>query len=284
MKIPLFRGLRLSAMSEIVCDVCFHHCVLREGRRGFCRARENRDGMNVCVNAGLFTSAALDPIEKKPLKRFFPGSYILSVGSFGCNLACPFCQNHEISMHEEDAVYYQISSSQMVDLVRKTEDSIGIAFTYNEPLISWEYILETAKGVHEAGKKVVLVSNGTAEKHILEKLMPYVDAMNIDYKGDEAFYKELSGSHETVRNTIAYVHDKCHLEVTTLIIPGKNDDPVFIEETAIWLASLNKDIPLHLTRYFPAYRYTIPPIRKEKLFDLCAIAEKHLRYVYPGNV
>ena len=271
-------------MPDITCDVCFHHCLIKDNGVGFCGARGNVDGVNTCLNYGMVTSLAIDPIEKKPLAMFHPGSWIVSIGSFGCNLSCPFCQNHAISMDRQGKRAQYISPEQLCDYVKQRTDSIGIAFTYNEPLISWEYILACAKNLEGSGKKIVLVSNGTCQPHILEKLMPYVDAMNIDLKGDDAFYKELSGDAQTVRNTIAYVYDKCHLEVTTLVIPGKNDTVEFIEETSRFLASLDENIVLHLTRYFPQYKYTIPPTDKEHLLHLCDIARKLLKHVKPGNI
>jgi len=272
-------------MSDIVCDVCFHHCHLKEGQKGFCRARENREGKNVCCNYGLITSLALDPIEKKPLKKFYPGSYIVSVGSFGCNLACPFCQNASISMTDEvSARYTCISSDRMAEIVLNQENNLGIAFTYNEPLISYEYIMDVAERIKPYGKKVVLVTNGTVEQNVLEKLMPYVDAMNIDWKGPKDFYTELKGSEDVVKNTIAYVYDKCHLEVTTLVVPGKSDDVNFVEEEAEYLSSLDPSIVLHLSRYFPRYKYTEPATDPDVIYALQKTAQKYLSDVYTGNI
>lgn len=267
------------------CDICFHHCDLQEGKTGFCRARMNQNGINTCINYGKITSAAFDPIEKKPLKHFYPGSEILSVGSYGCNLACPFCQNHDISMaNDRNAYYREVDMDYLVYLALRDKENLGIAFTYNEPLISYEMILDIAPVLHARGKKVVLVTNGTVNQNILEKVIPHVDAMNIDLKGDEIFYKELGGDYSSVRNTIAYVYDKCHLEITTLIIPGKNDTDAFITQQAQWLSSLDQNIPWHLSRYFPNYKYQIPATPKEKIFHLRDVAQKYMNYVYTGNV
>lgn len=267
------------------CDVCFHHCNLQEGKTGFCRARMNLNGVNTCINYGKITSAAFDPIEKKPLAHFYPGSIILSVGSYGCNLACPFCQNYDISMTDNHSAYYQeVDIEDLIYLALRDKENLGIAFTYNEPLISYEMILDIAPVLHEHGKKVVLVTNGTANQNILEKVIPHVDAMNIDLKGDETFYKELGGDYQSVRNTIEYVYDKCHLEITTLIIPGKNDSDTFIVEQAQWLSSLDPDIPWHLSRYFPRYKYTIQSTPKETIFHLKNIAQKYMHHVYTGNI
>jgi len=273
-------------MAEIVCDICTHHCHLPQGQTGFCRARRNVDGVNTCDNYGRLTAIAMDPIEKKPLVRFYPGSMILSVGSYGCSLACPFCQNYSISMRNETTADYRyVSAEELCALVLAHPESIGLAFTYNEPLISWEYILDCAKILKPKGKKIVIVSNGMVEQHILAKLMPYTDAMNIDLKGDRDFYRnELHGDYDMVRKAIAYVYDKCHLEVTTLVIPGKNDSVSFIEEQSQFLASLSDEIVYHLSRYFPRYHYDIPATPVDTIFTLQKTAEKYLKYVYTGNI
>ena len=273
-------------MSEIVCDYCMHHCHLMEGKTGFCRARRNVQGKNVCDNYGRLTAIAMDPIEKKPFARYYPGSLILSVGSYGCNLACPFCQNSTISMVDENHVDYRtVRPDQLAQIVMAHPESIGLAFTYNEPLISWEYIRDCAKILKPQEKKIVLVTNGCISHEVMETLMPYVDAMNIDLKGDAEFYQiELHGSLDLVKQTIAYVYDKCHLEVTTLVIPGKNDSEAFIDKEASWLASLSKEIPLHLSRYFPRYHYQLPATDVDHMKKLQKCAQKYLSWVYLGNV
>ena len=172
-----------------VCSVCFRHCKIEEGQIGFCGGRTAKDGQTAAYNYGRITSLALDPIEKKPLSRFHPGSRILSAGSFGCNLRCPFCQNYEISWSRQAMRYAEkaetLSPEELADLAEqlKARGTIGIAFTYNEPLIGYEFVRDTAKLVHERGMKNVLVTNGTAELAVLEELKPYVDAMNVDLKG-----------------------------------------------------------------------------------------------------
>jgi pyruvate formate lyase activating enzyme len=273
-------------MSEIICPVCFHACHLKEGQTGLCRARRNKHGKSVCANYGRLTSLAMDPIEKKPFARFYPGSYILSAGSYGCNLACPFCQNSTISMTDEHTAYWrEYSPEELCEAALQEPENLGLAFTYNEPLISFEYIMDCARILKPKGKKIVIVSNGTVSRSVLESLMPYVDAMNIDLKGSEEFYRnELGGSYAMSRDTITYVYDKCHLEVTTLLIPGKNDNEEFIEEEAAWLASLDDSIVLHLSRYFPRYHYDLPPTDIEIMKHLKEVAQKHLKYVYLGNV
>ncbi len=272
-------------MSEVICDVCPHACHLRKGQTGFCKARKNFQGNNLCVNYGKITSLAIDPIEKKPLAGYYPGSLILSAGSFGCNLACPFCQNHEISMHGEDESWYkEVSPKELADLTMAHPESIGLAFTYNEPLIGWEYIRDTAEYLSGTGKKIVLVTNGCVNLPVLERLMPYIDAMNIDLKGDREFYRELRGDYDTVKQTIAYAAKHCHVEITTLVVPGKNDSDEFIRQEAEWLASLDPGIILHLTRYFPRYHYTLPPTDIDVLRRLQKTASVYLKDVRLGNV
>lgn len=273
---------------EKVCQVCMHHCRLKPGQWGLCRARKNEDGELVCKNYGQVSSLALDPIEKKPLKRFFPGSKILSVGSFGCNLRCPFCQNYEISMvRPEISEDHYLSPEELADIAVKCQEkgNIGVAFTYNEPLVAWEYVLDTAKLVKRAEMKNILVTNGTASPEILERLLPYIDAMNIDLKGfREEYYRKLGGDLSVVKEFIAKAAAKCHVELTTLIVPGENDSIQDMEKESRWIASLDKDIPLHISRFFPRYRMTDKAATNvERVYELADTAGKYLIYVYTGN-
>lgn len=270
-------------MSEIICDVCFHQCRLAEGKTGFCKARRNENGQNVCLNYGKLTSIALDPIEKKPLYGFYPGSMILSCGSFGCNLACPFCQNHEISQHD-DLPVYTLMPEELCALALRHPESIGVAFTYNEPSISWEYVRDCFRLLKQHEQKTVLVTNGSMSDAVLEKLLPYTDAMNIDLKGDAEFYRELAGDYDTVRRNIAACIGRTHLEVTMLIVPGKNDSEEFMRSQSRWLASLDPETILHITRYFPRYKYQIPKTDVGVMRTLKSIAEESLHHVFLGNV
>jgi pyruvate formate lyase activating enzyme len=230
---------------------------------------------------------ALDPIEKKPLAYFLPGSMILSVGSYGCNLSCPFCQNYEISMAGESdfRILQEVSPQKLCSLAMReaSRGNVGVAYTYNEALTGYEYVRDSARLVHEAGMVNVLVTNGMAELPVLEELLPFIDAMNIDLKGDAAFYRELQGSYAQVKHTIEYMHDKCHLEITSLIIPGKNDSGEWVSSEAEWLASLDPEIPLHLTRYFPRWKYTVPATPVQTVLDLKQTAQQHLLHVFAGN-
>ena len=276
-----------------VCDVCFHGCRLKDGQIGLCRARSVMNGKTYSISEGDLTSVALDPIEKKPLKRFHPGTMILSVGSFGCNMRCPFCQNHEISMADKKSVFTTgyIYPEKLCDLALsyREKNNIGIAFTYNEPLLYPEYIISTAKLLHQNGLFCVLVTNGCATGKTFDEILPYIDAMNIDLKtfDSEKYSKVLGGDLETVKRNISAAAGKCHIELTTLIVPGISDDMGELEREAEWIASLcessDTDIPLHLSRYFPRYRYTAPPTPVETVHAAADIASKYLKYVYVGN-
>ena len=210
---------------SLKCDICFHHCELDEGRTGLCRARANRGGQIVPLNYGRLTSLALDPIEKKPLRRFHPGGLALSLGSFGCNLRCPFCQNAEISMAgaEFPARDYSPEALVQLALALRPRGNLGLAYTYNEPLVGYEFVRDCAAMVREAGMFNVLVTNGTIEEAPWRALLPLIDAVNIDLKGfTEAWYRRLGGDLETVKRSIALAAEACHLEVTTLVVPGCN--------------------------------------------------------------
>lgn len=272
----------------MICDLCFHNCDLSEGQTGSCRARACRDGVVVLLNYGKVTSLALDPIEKKPLRRFHPGSLILSVGSFGCNLRCPFCQNHEISMcgaGETETV--ELSPETLADkaLELRPLGNIGVAYTYNEPLVSYEYIRDCAALVRERGMVNVLVTNGTIEEGPWRKLLPLIDAANIDLKGfTPEWYRKLGGDLETVKRAISLAAEQCHVEVTTLLVPGENDSAEEIRALAQWLASVDRNIPLHLSRFFPQYRMSdraCTPV--DRVYSLAEEARVYLPYVYTGN-
>ena len=282
------------------CDVCFRHCEIPEGRTGLCGARACVDGEVYQANYGRITSLALDPIEKKPLNRFYPGSMILSVGSYGCNLRCPFCQNHEISWSDEAFRFAETAEVLSPEELARTAEyyrkkgNIGVAFTYNEPLIGYEYILDTAKLVKEMGLKTVLVTNGTATLSVFEKLAPYVDAMNIDLKGfTDRYYRDvLKGNRKMVMDFIEAAVQACHVELTTLIIPGENDTAAEMEEMCTWIAGLKdkdgtvtgRSVPLHISRFFPRFKMTDRNATDvSTIYQLAETARKQLEYVYTGN-
>ena len=274
------------------CGVCFRHCELGEGVTGFCGARVCCDGKVVAENYGRVTSLALDPIEKKPLRRFHPGSRILSVGSYGCNLRCPFCQNNEISWGEEVELLKEtaraMTPDELVELAvsARTHGNIGIAFTYNEPLVGYEFVRDTARLAHERGLKNVIVSNGTAELSVLEEIRPYIDAMNIDLKSfDGGVYKGiLGGDLDMTKAFIGEAAKTAHVELTCLIVPGLNDDPEQMREMAEWIASIDRNIPLHVSRFRPCFHMTDrPPTPVDTVYALADTARGSLEYVYTGN-
>jgi pyruvate formate lyase activating enzyme len=273
----------------MICPLCPHRCQLeKEGQHGWCRARVFKDGKIIDENYGRLTSLALDPIEKKPLRRFYPGSLILSEGSYGCNLKCPWCQNYEISQADQKSDWEYLSPE---DLVRTAEKyvpagNIGIAFTYNEPLVSYEYVMDTAKISKAHGLKTVLVTNGMINAEPLKALLPYIDALNIDLKGfTENLYRLCGGDLETVKQAIRLASASSHVEVTTLVIPGLNDSEAEMEKIAFFLSSISPDLPLHISRFFPRYLMKDKkPTPVETVLKLTQVAEKHLNFVYPGNI
>lgn len=270
------------------CELCFHHCALDEGQTGLCRARANRGGTVVPLGYGKVVGLALDPIEKKPLRRFHPGGVILSLGSFGCNLRCPFCQNHELSMAGEGELAAQdVSPEALAALAEELvpRGNLGAAYTYNEPLIGYEYVRDCAEAIHARGLLNVLVSNGTIEEAPWRALLPLLDAVNIDLKGfTDAWYRRLGGDLETVKRSIVLASERCHVEVTTLLVPGENDSEDEIRALSRWLAGIGEDIPLHLSRFFPRYRMTDrPPTDVEEVYRLAEVARESLCHVYTGN-
>ncbi len=278
------------------CGVCFRHCRLKEGQIGFCGGRIARNGRTEAYHYGRIASLALDPIEKKPLARFCPGSRILSVGSFGCNLRCPFCQNYEISWSEQAKRFAKtaetIAPEELATLADKTRPrgNVGVAFTYNEPLIGYEFVRDTARLVKAAGLMNVMVTNGTAELKILEELRPYIDAMNIDLKGftDRYYGKVLGGDLQTVLTFIEAAAEFCHVELTTLIVPGENDGEEEMRALSAWVGRLrNPDgtsVPLHISRFFPRFLMRGKSATDVKtVYRLAEIARENLEFVYTGN-
>jgi pyruvate formate lyase activating enzyme len=273
-----------------VCKLCPRLCYIEEGNRGFCGARTVVQGSVVLAEYGKLSGLALDPIEKKPFQHFYPGENILSLGFFGCNMLCPYCQNHEIShpaSQDRPRPVRKMTPEQIVDLAKSLlpQGNIGVAYTYNEPLTSFEFVLETAMQVHEAGLKNVVVSNGCFEGWAIEALMPYVDAWNIDLKSfREDMYRQLGGDLGTVLCSIQRASGQNHVEVTALIVPGQNDSEAEMDEMSRWLASVNPEIPLHISRSFPHWlRSDLVPPPVSQLVRLVKIAKQHLRYVYGGN-
>ncbi len=270
----------------IRCQLCPHLCKLKDGQTGLCRVRIHRGGELIALNYGEVSSLALDPIEKKPLYHFYPGSMILSVGSWGCNLACPFCQNYSIA-HQTPATRF-LAPQELLDITvaYRAQGSIGLAFTYNEPAMWQEYIMDLAPLLQAQGLKVVMVSNGYIEQKPLQDLLPLVDAMNIDVKAfNDQFYQRFCKARlDKVKNTVEAAMGQAHIEITTLLIPGENDNEEEIRSLARWLASLDPDTVLHLSRYYPAYKLDLPATPINTLRRARDIAREYLNHVYLGNV
>ena len=276
---------------SVRCGLCPHRCHIAKNAAGVCGVRVNREGALAIPYYGRVSSIALDPIEKKPLRMFHPGANILSVGGFGCNFRCKFCQNYEISLEyakdpnneiQADNGGRRLYPEEIIEIAIRTkpQGNIGIAYTYNEPLIGYEFVCDSARLARSAGLCNVLVTNGYISKEPLEQLLPLVDAMNIDLKGfSDSFYKKVGGALDTVMETIELARKSCHVEVTTLVIPDENEDD--IEGIAKWLASVDPDIPLHLSRFFPRYKYSDKsPTSQDTILRLRDIARKRLSNVF----
>jgi pyruvate formate lyase activating enzyme len=271
---------------KIHCYLCPHNCVIENGHIGKCNVRTHENGELYTINYGEVTSISLDPIEKKPLLYYKPGTQILSVGSYGCNFVCGFCQNYNISQFKAKSQY--LPKEELLETVLSIKDNIGIAFTYNEPSIWYEYVYDCAKQLKETDENssVVLVTNGYISEEPLKELLPYIDAMNIDLKSfTNRYYKDLcGGSLKPVLNTIEIAAKVCHVEITTLLVSGENDNLEEVEEIAKFLSNIDKDIPLHLSRYFPRYKMYNPPTDTAFMYRAQEIANKYLNRVNLGNV
>lgn len=268
------------------CLLCPFHCRIAEGQTGRCRVREFRDGKLWSRNWGQITSAALDPVEKKPLYHFHPGAPILSLGTYGCNLKCDFCQNWSIS--QETPSTQSLEPIQAAKLAEKhqADGNIGIAYTYNEPFIWYEFVLETAKLIHDRGMVNVLVTNGMVEEEPLQEVLPYIDAMNVDIKSIRAdFYRRLCGGDgQAARRTVEMAFGRCAVEITNLVIPGENDSEADLIDLFDWAASVSRRLPVHLSRYHPAYKMQAPMTPADALRRAYDLARERLDFVYVGNL
>ena len=270
---------------KVRCLLCPNYCLLKKGEIGRCGVRQNQNGRLYSLIYGEATSQAQDPIEKKPLYHFHPGNSILSLGTKGCNLRCPWCQNWSISQCL-DCPTEKVTPEQIVDKAKQL-NSFGIAYTYNEPFIWYEFVYDTARLAHTQGLKNVLVTNGYVNQKPLEELIGFIDAMNIDVKSmEEAFYqKYCQGKLAPVLRTAEFSTKKCHIEITNLIIPTLNDREEDFQKLTDWIKDkLGRDTPLHFSRYFPTYKTDISPTPIETLKRAEEIAKKKLRYVYLDNI
>lgn len=275
------------ADNKVRCRLCPHNCILVNNETSRCLSRKNVEGCLHVLNYGKITSLALDPIEKKPLSFFQPGKSVLSVGTFGCNFSCAYCQNWRISQQRAD--YRYTSPQDLLELAKQTipDGNIGVAFTYNEPVIWYEYVKDTALLFKEAGISTVLVTNGFIQQEPLQKLLPYIDAMNIDIKAfHEDFYDKVClGRLWPVKNTILSALNSCHIELTLLIIPGCNDSFDEINNLAEWVAGISPEIPLHISRHHPEWKMSKPyPADIEHMHKLKEIAGRYLSRVLLGNM
>ncbi len=268
------------ADNKVRCELCPHRCIISDGSTGICRVRRNYGGKLFAVAYEMISSIALDPIEKKPLDFFMPGANILSVGTYGCNFNCDFCQNYSISQQTPELE--RITVESLCETAGNLKGNIGIAFTYNEPLIWYEYVLEACMLNQKQGRINVLVTNGYINPEPLDKLLPYVDAMNIDLKAfkDDFYSKICGGGLDAVKTTIKKCAGKCHVELTNLSIPGMNDSEEEMDEMCRWIASIDKNIPLHLISFRPLYKMKdLPPQDFNRLISLRNTAMKYLNRV-----
>ena len=273
----------------VKCELCPNNCLINDGKSGVCGARKNINGILYSLNYGVISGYALDPIEKKPLYHYFPGSKILSIGTLGCNLHCPFCQNYHISRYYDDInepVSNYIKPNDLVNELKLKKGSFnGIAYTYSEPMVWYEFVLECSKLLKENGFKNVLVTNGYISDEPLNILLKYIDAANIDLKAfKEENYRKLGGKLQPVlNNIIKFKEAGVHIELTTLVVTGFNDDINELEELVKWISKLDPFIPFHISRYFPHYKYNKRETDLNFLRIVKEMAEKYLKYVYVGN-
>lgn len=272
---------------RVVCGLCPRSCVIGPGQAGFCRVRENKAGVLYAGNYAVCTAAAVDPIEKKPLYHFHPGATIYSIGTVGCNLHCNFCQNWEIA--HGAPVTYAVTPEEAVDaaLSYKKQDPscIGLAYTYSEPVVWYEFVYDTSRLARKKGLKNVLITNGYINEEPLLEILPYIDAMNIDVKGfrEEYYRRTCAGKLAPVRHTVEIAYSRCNVELTTLLVTSLNDTEAEVKDLVDWIAGLDKEIPLHFSRYFPRHESDLPPTPLETLNRAAETAKEKLSYVYVGN-
>jgi pyruvate formate lyase activating enzyme len=272
----------------VECLLCPHFCKLAAGKTGICGVRKSNGETIDLLTYGVISGYALDPIEKKPLYHFYPGTNILSLGSYGCNMRCDFCQNYNISQQNSAGFAQKTEPEKIIRDAQAALNNIGIAFTYNEPVIWLEFIRDVSQKAKKKGLRTVLVSNGFINKEPLDEIISFTDAFNIDLKAfNNDFYRKLAGADiEPVKSSLKQIAGSGkHLEITTLIIPGQNDNENEMALEAEWISGeLGKDIPFHLSRYFPMYKREDPSTPQDTIRKLAAVASKYLTYVYIGNM
>ncbi|MCB2196796.1 MAG: AmmeMemoRadiSam system radical SAM enzyme [Bacteroidetes bacterium] len=277
--------------SKVKCELCPHNCIIDAGKYGICKVRRNDAGILDVRNFEIVSSLGFDPIEKKPLYHFYTGAEILSVGSLGCNLQCQFCQNWQISqtsVKDFEQGAEKITVNEIINIAQSRAGNVGIAYTYNEPVIFYEFMLEIAKRANELGLKNVMVTNGFINPEPLNELHQYIDAYSVDLKAfnNDFFAKYTKSKLAPVLDTLISIAkaDK-HLEVTNLIIPGLNDDSEEFEQMVKWIQeNLGKQTVLHISRYYPTYKLNVQQTSVDKMLELNSIAKTYLDFVYLGNV
>ena len=278
---------------SVSCSLCFRGCRIQQGMTGKCGVRFNENGSLISPYLGRFCANAVDPVEKKPLFHWNSGNFIYSLGSIGCIMDCPFCQNHHIAfpardLYEKILEIPELSVKSLIMSVKNLELNL-VAFTYNEPTLQAEFICETASALHEAGISIALVTNGAMSSDVTSKLLSCLnknDAANIDIKAfSHENYKKLGGNLDTVKENIkSFVTAGIHVELTNLVVTGLNDKTEEFSTMVDWIASISREIPLHVTRYFPARNYNKQPTNIDVLYSLASIAKEKLKYVHVGNV
>ena len=279
-----------SVENAVVCRLCPHNCKIKDGAMGVCKVRKNEESRLISKSYGIVSAIHLDPIEKKPLYHFYPGRDILSIGGVGCNLKCSFCQNWEISQKATDFIdsYKSYTVEEIITEALKLSSNIGIAYTYNEPIVWFEFMLDLAKEAHRKKLKNVMVTNGYINEGPLSELIKYMDAFNVDLKAfNDYFYREITNSElKPVLNSIKQISESGrHMEITNLVIPTLNDDEGDFRDMVRWMAvETGKDTALHISRYFPNYKMHIESTPRTTLDNFYKIAREYLNYVYLGNV
>ena len=276
------------ANRDVICHLCPHQCILSEGEMGQCNARQNIDGTLVALTYGHPIAIHIDPVEKKPLYHFFPGTKVFSVATSGCNLHCMHCQNWEIS--QQTHILEPFRSPEAIIEMALASGCQAIAFTYSEPLVWYEYLLHMAQLTRKANLKNILVSAGYINPKPLARLIPYIDAANIDLKSfSDDHYRAINGARlQPVLDTIAALKkNKIWIEITQVLIPGFNTNEATIKQTIRWLLEHDmNDVPLHYSRFHPAYQMAdIPPTPSEIVLQACHLAQSMgMKYVYSGNI
>lgn len=265
----------------VECLLCPHHCRLKDTQRGLCQARICQGEDLYSLSDGYVTSMAYDPMEKKPITHYKKG-IIFSIGSFGCNFHCDFCQN--FALLEARVPKISVTDEELLEAA-SIHGSLGLAYTYNEPTVNFEMVKRLAKKIHERNQINVMVTNGYIEREPLEELIPLIDAWNIDYKMPEDLYPKICGGREeVVLETINEVQGRAHVEVSTLLIPGRNTEENVFRAMMDKLSRISPDIPLHLSRYFPCYRCALAPTPIEIMLKCEGIAREYMKTVELGNM